>query len=192
MDFIFFMKRFGSVAFQITGCYDDRMPGCREKVNQFDGYRHGRDGPSSFDLTTDYLAGDTCKEFLIYKPRRKRPTSFVHVGSVSMVCGCTKPFTESRHRYTLPEITTTNTSPLFLKGPPLKRSGVSSEGKGDAGDQRPCILAPRALRSPPQLLRVRPTPYALFFFLSNAKRYLGFFPVSRSSRPSMLRAPRGG
>jgi hypothetical protein len=80
--------------------------------------------------------------------------------------------------YSLPERGCTNTSPLSPKGPPLKRSGVFSEGNGDAGDQRPCILAPCALRSPPQLLQVCPTPYDLFFFLSSANRYLGVSSLS--------------
>jgi hypothetical protein len=64
------------------------------------------------------------------------------------------------------------------KGHPLKRPGVSSEGDGDAGDQQSCVLKPRALRSPPQHLQVRPTHYGLFFFLSSPNRYLEFFSLS--------------
>jgi hypothetical protein len=113
--------------------------------------------------------------------------------SVSMVCGSSgiqRSHLLSLHTATAFQklLLRTNTSPLSPKGRPLKRSG-SSEGNGDAGDQWSCILAPRALRSPPQLLQVRPTPYGLFFFLSSAKRSLGFFPVSRSSRPSMSPLP---
>jgi hypothetical protein len=88
---------------------------------------------------------------------------------------CRRSYTESPHDHAATAFQKLPLRISHLCPPPLKRSAVSSDGNGDTGCQRPSILAPRALRSPPHLLQVRATLYGLFFFLSSAKRYLGFF-----------------